>query len=157
MKTFLVSLLLSTLLISPAHAAEKKAAAPQGPTIDLDKDGKISLSEAQALADKQFALYDADKNGSMSLAEYRKPLDEVAKMRKLTAAQKSGEEKVINASFTRMDNDSNGQISKAEFQSDARLRHSAMDMNKDGFVTPQEVEELQKKIMAAQKAAKAKK
>ena len=89
MKTFLVSLLLSTLLISPAHAAEKKAPAPrQGPTIDLNKDGKISLSEAQALADKQFALYDADKNGSMSLAEYRKPLDEIAKMRKLDAAQK---------------------------------------------------------------------
>ena len=155
MKTLLASLLLTALLISPAHAADKKPAAAkeQGPTIDLNKDGKISLSEAQALAGKQFGLYDTDKNGSMSLEEYRKPLDEIAKMRKLDAAKKAGEEKIVQASFVRMDNDGDKQVSKNEFQSDAQLRHATMDINKDGFVTPEEVDELQKKIIAAHKKA----
>lgn len=160
MKALMLPLLaLAVLAVSPTYAADKKPAAakPQPVNIDTNKDGKISLSEAEALATDQFALYDADKDGKMSLAEYRKPLDMVAKMKKFNAAKKAEEEKVIKSSFTRMDNDSNGSISKDEFLSDAKLRHQTMDLDKDGFVTGKEVEQLQQKIVDAHKKAVAEK
>lgn len=160
MKALMLPLLaLAVLAVSPTYAADKKPAAakPQPVNIDTNKDGKISLSEAEALATDQFALYDADKDGKMSLAEYRKPLDMVAKMKKFNAAKKAEEEKVIKSSFTRMDNDSNVSISKDEFLSDAKLRHQTMDLDKDGFVTGKEVEQLQQKIVDAHKKAVAEK
>lgn len=160
MKALMLPLLaLAVLAVSPTYAADKKPAAakPQPVNIDTNKDGKISLSEAEALATDQFALYDADKDSKMSLAEYRKPLDMVAKMKKFNAAKKAEEEKVIKSSFTRMDNDSDGSISKDEFLSDAKLRHQTMDLDKDGFVTGKEVEQLQQKIVDAHKKAVAEK
>ncbi len=162
----MIALLAGVMLIaSPAHAEEKKASPAKKPDtkvsdqveFDADKDGKISLSEAKKLAEGQFALYDADKNGSMSVEEYRKPLDVISKVKKFSAAQKKAEENVVKESFKRMDNNADGGISKAEFLSDADLRHKTMDLDKDGFVTPKEVEELQKKIAAAHKDAKAEK
>jgi hypothetical protein len=155
MRTLLIALLALSFQMSPASAAEKKPVKVQPLNIDANKDGKISLSEAETLAEKQFALYDRNKNGEIDEKEYRAPMDVIAKAKKFDAKKKAMEDKVIKESLGRIDLDDNGQISKDEFIKDAAVRQKIMDLNHDGFVTPEEVDELQAKIKAAQKKAAA--
>lgn len=146
------------LVANPVHAAEKKPVTKVAPvSIDADKDGNISLKEAQGLAAKQFALYDRNKDGNVDMKEYRVPFDALAKAKKFDAKKKQQDEAVIKESFERIDNDKNGKISKAEFMSDADLRHKTMDANGDGLVSEKEIADLQKKIESAHRAAVAKK
>jgi hypothetical protein len=156
MKALLIAFLALSFAVSPALAAEKKRVAVQPLNIDADKDGKISLPEAEALAEKQFSLYDRNKNGEIDEKEYRAPMDAIAKAKKFDAKKKAMEDKVVKESLARIDLDDNGQISKTEFIKDAAVRQKIMDLNNDGFVTPKEVDELQAKIKAAQKKAAAK-
>ena len=149
---------LALLSSGAAHATEKKPVAKIAPvSIDANNDGNISLKEAQALAAKQFSLYDRNKDGSVDMKEYRVPFDALAKAKKFDAKKKQQDEIVIKESFTRIDSDKNGKISKAEFMNDSYLRHKTLDANGDGQVTPKEIEDLQKKIETAHREAVAKK
>lgn len=150
--------LISVMTAGAAHATEKKPATKVAPiSIDANKDGSISLKEAQGLAVKQFTLYDRNKDGNVDMSEYRVPFDALAKAKKFDAKKKQQDEIVIKESFARMDNDNNKKISKAEFMSDADLRHKTMDANGDGLVTEKEIQELQKKIESAHRDALTKK
>ena len=156
MRALLIAILALSFQISPASAAEKaekKQVTVQPLNIDANKDGKISLSEAEALAEKQFGLYDRNKDGEIDEKEYRAPMDVIAKAKKFDAKKKAMENKVVKESLSRIDLDDNGQISKDEFIKDAAVRQKIMDLDNDGFVTPKEVDELQAKIKAAQKKA----
>ena len=133
---------------APAIAADK--AAPAAP-IKTDQSGNVSLQASRDFATKQFALFDTDKDGSFTMKEYRVPFDAVATARK--EKNSAQDEKAIKDSFTRMDNDQNGKISKVEYLSDADLRFKAMDADKNGLVSPQEVASLQKKLLEAHKKA----
>ena len=155
MKTLLIACLALSFAVTPALAAEKKPVKVQPLNIDTDKDGKISLPEAEALAKKQFSLYDQNKNGELDEKEYRVPMDAVAKVKKFDAKKKAMEDKVVKESFARIDLDDNGKISKSEFIKDASVRQEIMDVDKDGFVTSKEIDEIQAKIKAAQKKAAA--
>lgn len=149
---------LALLSTGAAQATEKKPVTKVAPvSIDANKDGNISLKEAQGLAAKQFSLYDRNKDGSVDMKEYRVPFDALAKAKKFDAKKKQQDEVVIKESFARMDNDKNQKISKAEFMSDADLRHKTMDADGDGLVTEKEIAALQKKIESAHRAAVTKK
>ncbi len=149
---------LALLSTGAAQATEKKPVTKVAPvSIDANKDGNISLKEAQGLAAKQFSLYDRNKDRSVDMKEYRVPFDALAKAKKFDAKKKQQDEVVIKESFARMDNDKNQKISKAEFMSDADLRHKTMDADGDGLVTEKEIAALQKKIESAHRAAVTKK
>lgn len=139
-----------SLLSSPVAAAEKKDA-PKSAPVKVDAKGNITKEASRDFALKQFRLFDRDKDGSFTMADYRVPFDAVAKARK--DKNSPADEKAIKDSFTRMDNDNNGKISKEEYLHDADLRFAAMDADKNGVVSPKEIEDLQKKMIAAHKKA----
>lgn len=151
MSTFVI--LCAVLVPASAHAVEKKPqSAKEAPApIKTDKSGNVSMQASRDFATKQFSLFDSDKDGNFTMKEYRVPFDAVAKARK--EKNSAADEKAIKDSFTRMDNDQDGKISKVEYLSDADLRFKAMDANKDGLVSPQEVAALQKKLIDAHKKA----
>lgn len=150
---FLV-LLLMTVSFSVAGAAEKKAESKVRPAmVDVNKDGSISVTESQTLAQSQFRMYDRDLDGMITLEEYRVPFNALAKVKKYDAVRKAAEEKYVDESFSRIDASKDSKIDKDEFLRDAALRHRMMDGNHDGLVTEKEIESLRKKIETAHKEA----
>lgn len=138
-----------------AQAQAKPTKKVTTPEIDQDKNGKVSLAESQKYAEKEFTVYDRNKDLAISLNEFQAPLEIIAKVKKYTPAQKTEQAKFISYGYTRMDGDKSGTVTKAEFMKDAERRHSAMDQNKDGEVTPDEVKSLQAKLNKLTTARKA--
>ncbi|TCM56253.1 EF hand domain-containing protein [Rhizobium sp. PP-F2F-G48] len=119
--------------------------------LDTDKDGKVSLAEADAAASRVFAAFDADKNGQVTPDEVKAKRDAFkaarAEMRK---ADKGPERQELRAKlqdmrpvmlpamgprmFKRADTDKNGSLSLAEVTAAADKRFKARDSNGDGFI-----------------------
>ena len=110
--------------------------------LDLDHDGRISASEADADAtvDTHFGDMDANDDGFISDAEYRT----YAKANTETsqgATHAAGHSMVVTRDvFTRIDADADGRISASEAAVDADVNgmFAAMDSNNDGYVTDAE-------------------
>ncbi|HXW10226.1 MAG TPA: hypothetical protein VD737_06405 [Steroidobacteraceae bacterium] len=73
-KTVMVTLVSSVLLgAAAAHAGDYKMTKEQFTAADTDRDGSLTLAEAQAGAPKlaeKFAKLDADSDGKLSAAEF---------------------------------------------------------------------------------------
>lgn len=144
-------------------AEEKKIEKPQESgfgAVDADKDGKVSDKESEASAHTQFALFDVNKDGKVSSDEFKAQMTLVTKHgKKPTEEQIKLARKIVEARYARLDTDKSGDISEQEIKADTATRQKVMDLNKDGFVTRDEIKTLQEKMKAAQekKAADLKK
>jgi Ca2+-binding EF-hand superfamily protein len=110
--------------------------------LDLDHDGRISASEADAdtAVDTHFGDMDANDDGFISDAEYRAyAKDDAGTSQGATHA--AGHSMVVTRDvFTRIDADADGRISASEAAVDADVNgmFAAMDSNNDGYVTDAE-------------------
>jgi hypothetical protein len=154
-RTIAMLALIAAISSPAANAAEQKKDAKAPPAaMKSDKDGNITLAAARELADKQFAMYDGNNDGNFDMKDYMVPFTALGKAKKIDMKKDSVDQKAIKESFARMDADKNGMVSRAEFKKDAELRHKMMDGNGDGVVSMNEIEALQKKLVAAHNKAK---
>ena len=128
-------------------------------TVDTNGDGIVTLSEAEASVDRQFAHLDTDKNGLISKDEFKatNKMAEKNLPKEIAEKHKGAISKMGAMRFTKLDTDKNGSLSKDELKTDMKERHNAMDTNKDGNVSKDEVKkfrETMNKKMSQQKPAK---
>jgi len=102
--------------------------------IDGDKDGRVSLAEAEAAAvkaaRKRFERMDADKDGFISMAEMSE------RRGKDHASPRRGDRML-----RRLDRDNDRRISAAEAENARRVRFTRMDADNDGVLTVAELTE----------------
>jgi hypothetical protein len=100
---------------------------------DTNADGMLSRAEAAALPRiaAHFDEIDANKDGQITMEELR-----------AFHAQRHADH--AGAFMKRMDTDGDGRISKAEALAAAAARFDAVDTNKDGFITPDEMKAARK-------------
>ena len=107
---------------------------------DADGDGKLSATEAAANAgvNARFATIDADKDGFVTQDEYRTFFTQTASQGEQHAAAHSMV--VTRDVWLKLDADADSKISLAEAAGNVELSgaFTAMDANKDGFVTQDE-------------------
>jgi hypothetical protein len=149
MTSFRVPLALAAALL----AAEAAHAAPHGRAefiadYDLDKDGKVSAAEFNAVRGQRFAGMDLDKNGGVDereyVAEYTARLDAQLAASDQTAERKA-EERVrqlrqAHVRFGVLDRDRSKAIDLAEFEASGKRAFAEQDGNGDGAVTAGETE-----------------
>jgi hypothetical protein len=123
-----IFLLAGTALLMVAGAALALPDKPHGPGMimeaDANKDGKVTVQEAQAMRVARFDQMDANKDGFLDKDEMK-------------AAWKEHGHRGHRGDHGMMkDADANkdGKISKAEFVTGAEARFAKMDSNKDGFL-----------------------
>jgi Ca2+-binding EF-hand superfamily protein len=102
--------------------------------IDTDKDGRVSLAEAEAAAvdraRKRFERMDADKDGFISMAEMSE------RRSRADASPRRG-----NRMLRRLDRDNDQRISVAEAENARRVRFTRLDADNDGVLTVAELTE----------------
>lgn len=102
--------------------------------IDGDKDGRVSLAEAEAAAveaaRKRFERMDADKDGFISMAE-------ISERRGRDRASPRRGDRMLR----RLDRDNDRRISAAEAENARRVRFTRMDADNDGVLTVAELTE----------------
>ncbi len=102
--------------------------------IDGDKDGRVSLAEAEAAAveaaRKRFERMDADKDGFISMAE-------MSERRGRDRASPRRGDRMLR----RLDRDNDRRISAAEAENARRVRFTRMDADNDGVLTVAELTE----------------
>jgi Ca2+-binding EF-hand superfamily protein len=125
-----------------ASAALVATAAPEGQgrgaerfkQADTNGDGMISRDEAKALPRilKHFDEIDANHDGQITADE----------LRAFHQAHRGEHGKDHGAFFKKLDTDGDGRISRAEAQAAPRLaeRFDAIDANKDGYITKEELQ-----------------
>lgn len=100
--------------------------------LDTDKDGRISVAEAEADAvervKRRFARLDKDQDGFIGKAELAGDKDRTASRRG-------------SRMMERIDTDKDGRISTAEAGNARKMRFEQMDADKDGTVTVAELTE----------------
>ncbi len=106
--------------------------------VDADKNGKVSLSELQPLAERRFQKFDADKSGDVTAAEIDAALQKAMELRR-------------NRMLKSMDADSSGNITKAELDQAVAALLKAADADSDGGVTLVEARKF--KVTKVKKAA----
>jgi Ca2+-binding EF-hand superfamily protein len=112
------------LLVLPALALAQDAAHLEAllqSLLDGNKDGKISVAEAEAY----FLTYDANKDSEITLAEFTTSVDKVD-------PQLVGHEHTL---FTLFDRDSNGKVNKADIDAAFHLA----DLNRDNYINKSEL------------------
>ena len=91
---------------------------------DTNGDGMISLAEAQAKLPRiaaNFGAIDTNRDGQLTFDELR-----------------AFHQKMRAAHTQKVDTDGDGRISKAEYLARAAARFDRLDVNHDGFLTPDE-------------------
>jgi hypothetical protein len=150
------------------QARIEKRVAKMMERFDTNKDGQITLDEAQAVSTVRFNQMDADGNGGVSLEEFiaakkqprrsrrndssktavdspASPDDGAAQSRrdqrqngKCNKRHGKNKGKYLEARFNNLDSDQNGQISVDEFTANMRL-FNKFDTNNDGVITGEEL------------------
>ncbi|HEY9842402.1 MAG TPA: hypothetical protein V6D23_18210 [Candidatus Obscuribacterales bacterium] len=122
--------------------------------LDANGDGKISLQEMQAQAEKHFTAADTNKDGQISQAEREQMAAAHAAKRQARmqaqGQQAQGQHKhqgqhrgQHKQGFKGPDANADGLVSRAEAQAAVQKRFTHMDLNHDGFVTQDELKQLQ--------------
>lgn len=120
--------LLAAALTLAAGAAQAQMWAPNP---DLDKDGKVTLSEFQQVRANGILRLDADKDGKITRAE-AKPL----------ADRAPNGAAMVDRIWTRLDANKDGVITRAEIDAGAKRRFELGDTNKDGSLSKDEIQAL---------------
>ncbi|MCB9978729.1 MAG: EF-hand domain-containing protein [Rhodospirillales bacterium] len=162
-------LLLSCCALAFLAPAAAFACPPEGrgmpmmEKVDTDKDGSISMAEADAAAKTHFEAMDENKDGSLSLAEF----DKAPRPHGMDGKEGAGQGKkgpdsdrgqmrgdmrgeglgmMREKRFESMDADKDGKVSQAEFLAGAKKRHEWMDTNKDGTISKEEMQARREKM-----------
>jgi Ca2+-binding EF-hand superfamily protein len=93
---------------------------------DVNGDGKVTHEEFMAVRALLFLRYDADGNGIVSLSELRKRLPAQAADR-------------VEATFTRLDSDRDGGISRSEWDLESDRHFRSLDTNADTVLAGHEL------------------
>lgn len=105
--------------------------------MDANGDGRVTRAEYAAGQQAKFAKLDTNADGAISPEEVSAGLQKKTSKLKFWA-------KDDNASGTEMlsafDQNTDGQITRAEFESGAEARFAGLDTDKDGALTEQELE-----------------
>lgn len=105
---------------------------------DPNKDGQVSLDEAQEKRAELFFMFDQDENGVLDAAEYTL-FDETrqADMDENAGGHKKGPMRDVDKGMMRDFNDVNGdgEVSKDEFAAKSEDWFKMMDRNGDGVVS----------------------
>ncbi len=124
----------ASLTFAGAEGGRAGAMSERFKAADTNNDGMINREEAKALPRvlKDFDAIDTNKDGQATA-------DELRAFRKAHRGEKHG--KHGGEFLKKLDTDGDGRISKAEAQSAPRLAEhfDALDANKDGFVTAEEM------------------
>ena len=120
--------LLAAVLTLAAGAAQAQMWAPNP---DLDKDGKVTLSEFQQVQASGILRLDADKDGKITKAE-AKPL----------ADRAPNGAAMVDRIWTRLDANKDGVITRAEIDAGSKRRFELGDANKDGALSKDEIQAL---------------
>jgi Ca2+-binding EF-hand superfamily protein len=137
MKLSATGLMIGVFGLSSLALADK-AAAPGGADheikmMDTDGDGKISAAEHAAGARKMFEMMDADKDGKVTAKEMEAAHERVTG-NKAMKGEKSAAEKI-----RMIDTNGDGVITAEEHEEAARRMFEAMDTDKDGYLTRDEI------------------
>jgi len=110
--------------------------------MDRDGDGRISRSEYTAAADARFNKLDTNGDGVIAPAELYSIPDPLksGQMRPGARAEAGGAPGSPAGKLGQADRNGDGQISRAENQADAEAHFDAMDIDKDGAVSANELE-----------------
>jgi len=111
--------------------------------LDTNNDKQIQASElrqiVQTATQTVFAAADTNRDGQMSPSE-------------LNAAVAGGARAIAQASFQRADLDNNGQLSREEYDKaivePANVAFQILDMNKDGQISPQEAQQVERAVLS---------
>ncbi|KQW72576.1 EF-hand domain-containing protein [Ensifer sp. Root127] len=103
-------------------------------TIDTNDDGVISDDEAADQVETIFAAMDGDDDGELTEDEYMSV--RMGPGQGFNEARQKAMQERKKASFTKIDTDKSGKVSKAEFLTAGKARFEAADT--DGRVTPWE-------------------
>ncbi|MFO0997082.1 MAG: EF-hand domain-containing protein [Alphaproteobacteria bacterium] len=101
--------------------------------LDRDKDGVISRAEFMQHRDDQFAMLDKNHDGVIDHEEYMA----VQGPRGTTMSPQT--RAMREARFRRINTSGSGKISKAEWDAESERLFNALDANKDGRITPEEL------------------
>jgi hypothetical protein len=99
--------------------------------MDTDGDGKVSSSEHASGAAQMFAELDTDKNNSVSLAEMEAHMQ-------AKPAPKGDAAMTAKKKIAKVDSNKDGAIGKDEHIAGSASMFTAMDADKDGFLTSSE-------------------
>ena len=119
---------LASVMTFVAGAAQAQMWAPNP---DLNKDGKVTLSEFQQTQANGILRLDADKDGKITRAE-AKPL----------ADRAPNGTSMVDRIWTRLDANKDGVITRAEIDAGAKRRFDLGDTNKDGSLSKDEIQAL---------------
>lgn len=94
---------------------------------DADRDGALSQAEAPGRLGQAFAQLDANRDGRLTPTELQ-----------AGRAALKGQRKSSGGARPRADADSDGVVTRAEMDAQLRARFTALDANRDGFLTREE-------------------
>jgi len=132
------SILIASAAAVALFAGASSAFAQRGPNPDANGDGKITLAEFQAARVARMIKADTDHDGRISKAEF------VAMMQARMArfgGQGGGQGPDVNAMFAREDLNGDGYITPDEIEQSAARRFAAMDTDHKGWLSPDEMRE----------------
>lgn len=121
---------------SPVHMIQPRSRPPETPaqrpgTIDSDRDGEISLAEANAHYSWLFNLLDQDHDGAIRKVEFVGTLE----LNKPDPAQRQAHRHRLGELFARLDGDGDAVILEGEFLAACDSHFSSSDADGDGRVS----------------------
>ncbi len=124
------------------EAAGKGGSDAQFKAMDANRDGKLSREEHAAGAKKMFEAMDRSKDGKVTEVEM-----DVAHQKR-TGRIPAGDEMSSAEKIKVVDRNSDGILSAEEHAAGSRLMFGKMDANKDGHLSPAEVEAGHAKLLS---------
>jgi len=121
--------------LTAALAVANTACAQLGPpNPDVNRDGKVTLSEFRSVSSSQMLQrLDTNKDGILARAEYQTAIDLISRFAGAEVGRRAARR------FTEDDGNQDGQLSRAEMDQGAQKRFAKADANGDGWLDKAEL------------------